>query len=299
MKKIVCAYCGTKYDAEAPRCPSCGGANPQPAEAPSEAPQGLRKPKTIRELQDFAAAHKLPLNKMRVHLGEDYAGARAYGIYQAEDGSFVVYKNKADGSRAVRYQGPDEAHAVNELYLKMKELVGQHKSRQQSRQSSRPAPRRSAGRGASSFLGFLRNHPWVTVLLILLVIVIWQSCRNRSPKSGYYHYNNDYYYHQGSNWYVYHDSWVPAYPDSGLTDRWDDYYESSYYNSSYDADSFYNSDYYESPAQNQNNDWDWGGDNDDWDWDDDDDWDWGDDDDWDWGGDDDWDWGGDDWDSDW
>ena len=33
--------------------------------------------------------------------------------------TIIVYKNKSDGSRAIRYQGLDEAYAVNEIYLKL------------------------------------------------------------------------------------------------------------------------------------------------------------------------------------
>ncbi|MBR1454171.1 MAG: APC family permease, partial [Lachnospiraceae bacterium] len=46
---------------------------------------------------------------------------KAFGIYQAEDGNFVVYKNKANGQRAIRYNGPDEAYAVKELFLKLQD----------------------------------------------------------------------------------------------------------------------------------------------------------------------------------
>ena len=48
-------------------------------------------------------------------LGQDIREPRAFGIYQDADGLFVVYKNKANGERAVRYRGRDEAYAVNEL----------------------------------------------------------------------------------------------------------------------------------------------------------------------------------------
>ena len=44
---------------------------------------------------------------------------------------FIVYKNKADGTRAVRYKGTDEAYAVNELYLKLKDEILNQKAHQQ------------------------------------------------------------------------------------------------------------------------------------------------------------------------
>jgi hypothetical protein len=76
------------------------------------------RPCTIGQLRDFCAYNEMPLEKMRFFVGEDYREARAFGIYE-DGGRFVVYKNKADGSRAVRYSGPDEAHAVGELYDKL------------------------------------------------------------------------------------------------------------------------------------------------------------------------------------
>jgi len=36
---------------------------------------------------------------------------KTIGIYKDEKGEFVVYKNKANGVRSVRYKGPDEAIA--------------------------------------------------------------------------------------------------------------------------------------------------------------------------------------------
>ena len=80
----------------------------------------------------------LPLEEMRTFIGEDYKGAKAFGIYKDEtDGTFVVYKNKEDGTRAVRYKGSDEAYAVNELYQKMKERVAVQKAHQQPRLQNR------------------------------------------------------------------------------------------------------------------------------------------------------------------
>ena len=75
-------------------------------------------PKTIQELQEFCDSKGMPLEKMRFFIGKDFREPCAFGIYK--DGSwYVVYKNKDNGSRAVRYHGPDEAYAVKEIYLKL------------------------------------------------------------------------------------------------------------------------------------------------------------------------------------
>ncbi len=76
------------------------------------------KPRTIRELTDFCLSKGMPLERMRFFIGQDYREPRAFGIYQSGD-EFIVYKNKSDGSRAIRYRGRDEAYAVSELYEKL------------------------------------------------------------------------------------------------------------------------------------------------------------------------------------
>ena len=86
-------------------------------------------PKTIEELQAWYEARNLPPSDVtRFFIGVNYKGPKAFGIYK-EGNDFIVYKNKADGQRAVRYKGSDEAYAVNELYLRLKEeILNQKKS---------------------------------------------------------------------------------------------------------------------------------------------------------------------------
>ena len=75
-------------------------------------------PNTIKELQEFCDSKGMPLEKMRFFIGKDFREPCAFGIYK--DGSwYVVYKNKDNGSRALRYHGPDESYAVKEIYLKL------------------------------------------------------------------------------------------------------------------------------------------------------------------------------------
>ncbi|MBP5600792.1 MAG: hypothetical protein J6X48_11065, partial [Lachnospiraceae bacterium] len=88
--------------------------------------------KTIAELADWYKARKLPpYETTRYFIGINYKEHRAFGIYE-ENGEFIVYKNKDDGSRAIRYQGKDEAYAVNELYLKLKSEILNQKARNAS-----------------------------------------------------------------------------------------------------------------------------------------------------------------------
>lgn len=120
--KIPCEYCGQMIPETAQKCSYCGAGNRRVRRT------AYGVPATIEELRAYCRHHNLPLADMRVFLGEDDRGAKAFGIYRDENtGNFVVYKNKADGTRAVRYEGSDEAYAVNELYLKIRERVAEQK----------------------------------------------------------------------------------------------------------------------------------------------------------------------------
>ena len=128
---VRCKYCDSPIPDNAEFCPNCGAKRPQESEP--DTPQAARnsasaryaKPRTIEELRTFCAEKGMSLEKMRFFIGEDYKEPRAFGIYRDEDGEFVVYKNKSDGSRAVRYKGLDEAFAVNELYEKLRSEVSE------------------------------------------------------------------------------------------------------------------------------------------------------------------------------
>ena len=111
----TCPYCGGTLRSDHKFCPSCGAENPHFVE---DTPRRIVHPRTIAELKEYCAERGMPLLRMRFFIGEDYQQPRAFGIYQTGD-RFVVYKNKDNGNRAVRYDGPDEAYAVNEIFQKL------------------------------------------------------------------------------------------------------------------------------------------------------------------------------------
>ena len=86
--------------------------------------------KMVEELQEWYTKQGLPPAEVtRFFIGEDYKDPKAFGIYKdASTGNFVVYKNKADGSRAVRYEGTDEAFAVNEIFMRLKQEILEQKA---------------------------------------------------------------------------------------------------------------------------------------------------------------------------
>ena len=95
--KIKCDWCGSWINDFDQVCPNCGGVNNNYNRHANGVPQ------TIEELKAWAKEMNLPLEDMRTFIGEDYKGAKAFGIYKDEtDGTFVVYKNKEDGTRAVQ-----------------------------------------------------------------------------------------------------------------------------------------------------------------------------------------------------
>ena len=115
---LICENCGTYLNFLDKECPLCSHANKYYTTNVSYTPQTIKELKDWYETQGFG-----PYESTRFFIGIDYKKPKAFGIFE-NSGVFTVYKNKRDGSRAIRYQGPDEAYAVNELYLKLKdELV--------------------------------------------------------------------------------------------------------------------------------------------------------------------------------
>ncbi len=136
--EVKCKYCGSLIDDKLEVCPNCGAVN----ESMKRMVDGT--PKTIAELADWYKARNLPpYEKTRFFIGIDYKLPKAFGIYE-ENGEFIVYKNKADGSRAIRYRGKDEAYAVNEIYLKLKSEILNQKSNNLNRSASYNAQNRSS-----------------------------------------------------------------------------------------------------------------------------------------------------------
>ena len=344
MAKKTCPACGAPVSAGEDFCSFCGALIPrneassqtQSAAAQAvqstpetEAPRVSRRvqtPKTIEELLAFCERHELPLSKMRFFIGLDYPGAKAYGIYQDQNGDFVVYKNKADGSRAVRYRGPDEAHAVNELFQKLKEEATGQRARVASARKGTPVsspsesrsypysdqvvqsrrPKKKKAHGL--LIGIIAVAAAITIVRTVTAIQN-NTPFHSSPSTGYYHYNDQYYYNQNDDWYLYNNDigcWYPIYTiDDELTDNYGDYYSSYSYFDDYGVENFADSGYYDSysgSSSSYSSDWDssdsdWDSSDSDWDWDWDDDDDWDSSSDWDWDSDWDSDWG--DWDSDW
>lgn len=154
--QIKCDFCGAFMNDTDDRCPSCGAENKHKKKGRATTPR------TIEQLKDWYQTRNLPpYEKTRFFIGENYKGKRAFGIYKDGD-EFIVYKNKDDGTRAIRYHGKDEAYAVNEIYLKLKsEIINQKSALSGNRSNSSTVSRSSSSsvnRNSTANKGFLFNN---------------------------------------------------------------------------------------------------------------------------------------------
>lgn len=303
--QVFCTQCGAAIAPTDERCPQCGAVNDNFKRA-----QNLT-PKTIEELKQWYAARNLPPEeKTRFFIGKDYRGAKAFGIYQDAGGDFVVYKNKSDGSRAVRYKGRDEAYAVNEIYTKLRETIQTQKTRpgygSGSRSSSGTSSAKSKKKGG---LAAFLSHPIVVFILIVLALMLLKGCASGacsacdacgtacvvcsttdcSTSRGYYTGGGRTYYYDHGTWFLY----------NALSDTWSKSYSSPSDYDSYDYSSYspsgISSATSSSVYQTESSSWS-SGSSSGWSWDDF----WSSDSDYDWDSGSSWDfdWGGS-WDSDW
>lgn len=238
--KTYCDYCGSIIDDTLEKCPNCGAVNVHMQRSADQIP------KTIEELQAFAQEKGIPLEKMRFFIGIDYKEPRAFGIYkEGPGGNCVVYKNKADGSRAIRYRGTDEAYAVNEIYQKMKAELLERKQADLDRGKAANTANTNTGRNTN--LGKKTGCLFGVLLAIIvsvflggfvLLAIFSDLDYARTPKSGYYDYNGTPYYYTGGDWYTpdEYGNWERDYdaPDT-LEENYNDYFEAGNY-SNLDSD---------------------------------------------------------------
>ena len=118
VSKNNCPHCGITVHSNERECPFCGSRNWNYVEGHAYT---VTTPKTIEELRIYSAEHSIPLYRMRFFVGENFKAPYAYGIYRKDDKTIVVYHNKSTGDRMIRYEGPDEAFGVNELFQKLTE----------------------------------------------------------------------------------------------------------------------------------------------------------------------------------
>ena len=281
----VCPECGAPVLQRGRNCASCGAdlsaliykraaapreeADPpisqsQPPVQPGDVPPPkpfVGIPRTIEDLQEWYIANNLPPEDVtRFFIGKNYKAPKAFGIYRDGRGNVVVYKNKADGTRAIRYQGPDEAFGANELYLRLKQEIGNQKALN------------NGGSRAAVSAAVKRKRTIVVIAVIVLIIAFMMLAYSCATKRGYYYYGDSYYYYEHNTWFIYDYGWTEV---RDVPRGMSDYYLGSSYSSDYGTGSFYDSDIYRDYYEDK--------------WETEDSWD----------DNDSWDSGGTDWDSDW
>lgn len=227
-EKKLCRYCGRPLTEGVERCPSCGAmtedayvvgaggtaamaaaeqaaeaerAATEQAEAEVKPEETITHPRTIEELQRYCAQKGMPLVRMRFFIGENYKQPKAFGIYR--DGKdVIVYKNKDTGVRAIRYQGPDEEFAVNEIFQKLLSechMRGIYPDGEPAQRSASSASR-----------GYRQKSDASTIGIAIAIIAFIAICGISVTVGNYRKHKNDGYYQDystGMTYYRYGDDW--------------------------------------------------------------------------------------------
>lgn len=235
---VKCDYCNNFFDDQEENCPHCGAPNAHIRRTTHETP------KTIEELKNYCEQNGFTSERTRFFIGEDYRGARAFGIYE-EAGRFIVYKNKADGKRAVRYEGTDEAYAVNEIYQRLQSEILNQKGNYLNKQENNL---RSSSRGIQKKKR--RLNVFTIILIVFAVQIVLSSLFSFISRrhNGYYSYQGNHYYNLSGSWYYWDDyDWAPVtsydLPDD-FSSNYEDYYEGHSYDSAAGISDFTDTDYY-------------------------------------------------------
>ena len=209
--QVKCYYCRHNMADTDVECPYCGAMNVYMGGYEDGAP------KTIEELKEWYKARNLPPEETtRFFIGRDYREPKAFGIYQDGD-QFIVYKNKTDGSRVIRYKGTEEAYAVTELFLKLKEEIRNQKTYNLQRRTDQLVDVNKQAEETNSPVinkGEVVKSILFRLLVLVVIIVILSAVRaqcsglrsDNQPTGRYYqntergksNWNND--YDDGYDW---------------------------------------------------------------------------------------------------
>lgn len=222
-----CPHCGAMITASDRFCPQCG----KPTSDEQSPWQPGDTPATIEQLSAFCAYHGMPLEKMRFFVGQDYRQPRAFGIYRDGD-QFIVYKNKGDGSRAVRYHGPDEAYAVNELYAK---LLDECHSRNIWPDGK---PQAQITREKKTRRLLILVIAAMVLISVLVAVFAARASKKAHAHDGYYQFDGSgLYYLYGSTWYYDDCDWA-AVEGMEYDEGFSDYYLGDEYDDSWGHSDF-------------------------------------------------------------
>lgn len=230
----ICKNCGQTFGNSEKQCPYCDYV------VKTRKVVDRKMPSTIKELEEWYYIKDLPPCRVtRFYIGKNLKRKRVFGIYKGENtGNYIVYKNKDNGERSVRYEGPSEKVAVREFYLRLKQEINLQKERAKKHKGSIKT-------------GIKNELKQLWAIPIGLLFILFIASTYTVSGEGYYQYNENYYYYIGS-WYQYEDGSWNKINDSNiitiLEENRKDYFVSKEYNSDYNIGEFprksYERDYY-------------------------------------------------------
>ena len=221
--KMVCENCGSTIDNSSAKCPYCDYVRSINKVVKN------KMPSTIEELKKwYDKANLPPYHVTRFYIGKNLKRKKVFGIYKDEKScNYIAYKNKDNGERSIRYEGPNEKVAVREFYLR---LVEEMKLQKANAKDSRKR---------KTIQNELRQLWLIPPALLLLLLLNLNT--HTIKGEGYYQYNDNYYYYIGS-WYEYKNGGWDAVNDSivlgGLTENSGEYFKSKWYSSEYNIEKF-------------------------------------------------------------
>lgn len=238
--------------------------------------QRPQQPTTIEELKLWYIWHNLPPEEVtRFFIGKDITEPKAFGIFKNEQGECVVYKNKANGERAIRYQGVDEAFAVSEILQRLRDEIAKQKARNAANRavpspmaSSMKSPMKSSAKSSvnssKSTSEFTKSEKGIGALVFAMIMALMLFLPGSSVPNGYYRYRGNHYYHQGSSWYLYKTSTNDWYRTTSLDNEITKENASQYRITHFSGKQFEDTQWYDDGKDDSwdNDTWD---DNDDWD----------------------------------
>ena len=117
--KIKCDYCGAFINDYDHFCQKKKKKNQHLIPRNSEVPLTIEELAIWFKNQNYHSPYQT-----KVFIGENYNGPNSFGIYKdSQTHNCIVYRTLRDGTKEIRYEGQDEAYAVNELYMKLQEII--------------------------------------------------------------------------------------------------------------------------------------------------------------------------------
>ena len=217
------------------------------------------KVNSIQDIKNLAEKHNIPLTEMRFFVGENYTEPKAFGIYE-ENGEFIVYKNKDNGQRAIRYQGTDEAEAAQTKLRQKNADWWQHQEdlaenneyvKEYTKEINKRYPKTTKihqllKAAYNSFMKDWEYYLWLLFIFYLLVAAVYnihlyyehyKEIENNHPNisSGYYVNNDDLYYYNYPTWYIWNSGSWDRYEYNYLVDDYSDWtYSDDVYDDTYE-----------------------------------------------------------------